>query len=116
MPNPIDEEFSYEDTDNTLLLIGQQDNGDVYVSVQDREPVNLPPDVAVRVATAILDRAGLGHLIVQAEAVADLATRLAEDDQAPRAGMTMPMSALRVVEAARRLVARDEVAALVIRP
>lgn len=118
MPNPADdgEEFSYEDTDDTLLLIGQQDNGDVYISVQDREPVNLPPVVAQAVVAAILERAGLGRPIVVAEEVAELAARLAEHDQVPRAGMTIPVSAVRVVEAARRLIARDWVAAMVIRP
>lgn len=117
MTNPRDgEEFTYEDADQMLLLIGQQDNGDVYVSVQDREPVNLPPDVAVQVAQAILDCAGLGRRLVPADAVAALATRLAEHDQVPRAGMNMPLSALHVIEAARRLIARDKVAALAIRP
>lgn len=118
MPNPTDagEEFVYEDVDDMLLLIGKQDNGDVYVSVQDREPVNLPPGVAVQVAAVILARAGLGHLFVQPEEVVELAARLAEHDQVPRAGMTMPMSALRVIAAARRLVARDRVAALVVKP
>lgn len=89
MSNPIDDKFIYEDADNMLLLIGRQDNGSVYISVQDREPVNLPPTVAVKVAHAILERSGSGYPIVVAEAVA---------------------------EAARRLVARDRVAALVIRP
>lgn len=116
MSNPIDDEFIYEDADNMLLLIGRQDNGSVYISVQDREPVNLPPTVAAKVAHAILERAGLGHLIVDAGAVVDLAARLAEHDQVPRAGMTISLSTLHVVEAARRLVARDRVAALVIRP
>lgn len=116
MSNPIDDEFIYEDADNMLLLIGREDDGSVYLSVQDREPVNLPPTVAVQAAQAILARAGLGHLIVQAEDVTALASRLAEHDQVPRAGMTISLSTLHVVEAARRLVARDRVAALVIKP
>ena len=56
--NP-DTEYAVEDADGMLLLIGREDDGRVYLSVQDREPVNLDPTQAVEVARQILARAGV---------------------------------------------------------
>lgn len=83
MSNPTYDgaEFCHEDADDTLLLIGQQDNGDVYISVQDREPVNLPPNVAVQAAMAILSRAGesLGSDHLLSPDATRLAIRVGDD-------------------------------------
>jgi hypothetical protein len=88
MSTPINDEFTNEDSNDTSL------------------PVTLPPDVAVQAAQALLERAGLGqrYLVVESAAVGAVRARLAEHDQVPRAGMTISLSTLRLVEAARRLM------------
>ena len=57
----VTEEFEYEDADGMLLLIGSEDDGRVYVSVQDRAPVLLTPEVAERVGHQLLARARAGR-------------------------------------------------------
>jgi len=42
----IASEYFDEDADGMLLLIGSEDDGRVYISVQDRKPVVLTPDQA----------------------------------------------------------------------
>lgn len=57
----IASEYTYEDTDGRLLLIGSEDDGRVYVSVQDREPVVLTPDQAEAAGRQLLARAVAGR-------------------------------------------------------
>lgn len=52
-----DDEYTDVDDAHNLLLIGTEDDGRVYISVNDREPIILTPDRAVRAATEILVRA-----------------------------------------------------------
>lgn len=56
--DPVSGEFGYEDAEGTLLLIGTEDDGSVYISVNDREPVILPPAIARLVCNDIQARIG----------------------------------------------------------
>jgi hypothetical protein len=53
----LDAEYIDEDPAGTLLFIGREDDGRVYISVNDREPVVLTPAQAVEAARQILARA-----------------------------------------------------------
>jgi hypothetical protein len=57
----IDAEYFDEDADGMLLLIGSEDDGRVYLSVQDREPVVLTPDQAEAAGRQLLARAAAGR-------------------------------------------------------
>lgn len=54
-------EYADVDHDGMLLLIGSEDAGDVYISVQDREPVVLTPDQAEKAGRQLLARAEAGR-------------------------------------------------------
>jgi hypothetical protein len=53
----LDAEYIDEDTAGTLLFVGREDDGRIYISVNDREPVTLTPEQATEAARQILARA-----------------------------------------------------------
>jgi hypothetical protein len=60
-PKIVEAEYSDEDADGALLLIGSEDDGRVYISVQDREPVILTPEQAEKAGRELLARARAGR-------------------------------------------------------
>jgi len=57
----LTQEFIHEDTDGRLLLIGTEDDGRIYLSVQDHEPVLLTPEAAEEAGRQLLARARAGR-------------------------------------------------------